>query len=132
MDCQYPYQTLTVAKKGKNLKKKNLEEEKDKNLKQKKQSFLKAKKGKSLKETITSSLPPPYCLPCPQLSLDKDHKLVLKAGKIPRPSVTLSKEQHTYPVPLFKPFVAHCGQGMYYLCVFIFNWFEVLFLLELF
>jgi len=78
----------------------------------------KERKGKNSEEINrkslkgTSSLPVPYGLPCPQLSVDKDGKLVLKAGENPFPSLKLGSEHVTYPVPLFQPFVARCGQGM--------------------
>ena len=67
--------------------------------------------SKKLKATYGAA---PFSLPMPQLSLNKQEELVLKAGKIPRPSLKIQKEQHTYPVPLFKPFVAQCGHGMHY------------------
>lgn len=87
MDGQFPHQTLSV-KTGKNQKGKNLE----------------GKTRKSLKGT--SSLPVPHSLPCPQLCVDKDEMIVLKAQMPISPSLKLGKTHATFPVPLFPPFMA--------------------------
>ena len=75
----------------------------------------KSKKNKSVKQTIEDGLSAPYFLPCPQISFDNEENLVLMRGETffrPLPELT-ALVNHTHPVPLFDPFFAQCGQGVY-------------------